>query len=571
VTGDTMALLEAGQHSHRRLTLRALFDQLQANPDVVGRRIEPEEMWRVLAEAERRDPDAVADILLYPTVGVWLTRALHHTRPPRNAPWQELGYLRLIAAAAAVRCGCPRTIRVPVWHGVVSLPTVGHARVPGTFPVGSVDVICAGADSRIQAGPVTIPLAGPTFMPAAHQATTSRGLTLRARIEDKDPYHGFGNPRPPTELTEPEYAEWRKLLDEAWDVLTLNHPDQARELADGLRTLGPIDPDANMVGASASAAFGGVRLSANGSATEFAEALVHEMQHSKLNALLGLVKLTDDDGGERHLAPWRDDPRPLVGLVHGVYAFTSGVEFWLRQEPTARETEARHITFDMAYRRTQVRRTLHTLQAEEGLTRPGRALVATVAARLAVCEQTPVSPTLSETVTAIVDDHQALWRLRYARPDTASVATLATAWLAGDAPPTWSGTYHITPSDDCRRLPSNRRTLLRAKETEPELFASLTRTPTTLPGTTPRADAALCTGDYPGAAKAYATQLRTDPDDSQAWAGLGLALRAQGRDATALLEHPELTVAVHRQVRIHGGEAPDPTALSTWINAATQT
>ena len=566
-----MALLERSQHSHRRLTLLALLNQLRTNPGAAGKQVEPETAWQVLVEAERRDSAAVADILMYPTVGVWLTRALHHTRPGRAAPWPELGYLHLIAAAAAVRCGYPCTVRVPVWHGTVSLPTVGHARIPGTFPVGAVDVICAGTESRIRVNQATsIPLGSDVsaFVPAMRHRNTSRGLTLNAWIEDKDPYHGFGEPRPPTELTEAEFAEWRKLLDEAWDVLTLSHSDHARELAAGLRALGPIEPDLDTVGASSPAAFGGIRLSANGSATEFAEALVHEMQHSKLNAVLGLVQLTDDDNGRRYLAPWRDDPRPLVGICHGVYAFTCGVEFWLTQEPTTRDTETRRMAFSIAHRRAQIRRALHTLRTSEHLTRPGSALVEAVSARLAVCEQAPVGATLSQTVTAMIDDHQALWRLRYGRPDTEPVTTLATAWLDGANAPAWAGGCRIVTQDDHRRLPSNRRTLLRAKATEPELFASMVHRPASLPGTTPRADAALCTGDHPGAAAAYEHRLREEPDDAQAWVGLGLALHAQGRNAAALLEHPELTVAVHRRVRMLGGRAPDPAVLAAWVGSA---
>jgi HEXXH motif-containing protein len=565
VTGDTVALLDRSQHSHRRLLLRALLDQLHDNPSV-----SPEETWRVLAEAEQRNPAAVAEVLMYPTVGVWLTRALHHTRPGRSTSWRELGYLNAIVAAVAIRCGHPTTVRVPVWHGIVSLPTVGYVRVPGTFPVGAVDVVCAGAMSRLQVNPTTtIPLDGtdPAFTVARQHVSTCRGLALRAWIEDSDPYHGLGEPRPPTELTESEFAEWSKLLHESWDVLTLNHPAHARELAAGLRALGPIPPDVNTVGASSPAAFGAIRLSASESATEFAEALVHEMQHSKLNALLGLVNLTDDDHGRRYLAPWRDDPRPLVGVVHGVYAFTCGVEFWLAQEPAMREAETRQTAFTITYRRQQVRRALRTLRESGHLTPPGEALVDAVTTRLTACEQAPVGTTLSRTATEMIDDHQALWRLRYARPEATAISSLATAWLA-DALPVWSGDCHIVTDNDHLRLPANRRTLLRAKATEPDLFTSLVRRPAELPGTTPRADAALCTGDYPGAAEAYEHRLREEPDDNQAWVGLGLSLRAQGRDATALLERPELTVAVHRQVRVLGGQAPAPTALASWLGSA---
>jgi HEXXH motif-containing protein len=568
VTGDTMALLERSQHSHRRLAFLALVNQLRGDPAAAGKLVRPEFAWQSIAAAERRDPGAVADILMYPTVGVWLTRALHNTRPGQAVAWPELGYLHLIAAAAAIRTGHHCTIRVPVSHGLVSLPTVGHVRVSRAFPVGAVDVVCAGASSRVDVhGTASIPLdsANSAFTPVGRHVVTSRGLTLRTRIEDKDPYHGFGDPRPPAELRQSEFAEWRKLLDEAWDVLTLSHPGHARELAAGLRALGPIEPDQDTVGASSPAAFGGIRLSATDSATEFAEALVHEMQHSKLNALLGLVQLTDHDSGRRYLAPWRDDPRPLVGVVHGIYAFTCGVEFWLAQEPVAREAEARHMAFTLAHRRAQIRRAITTSKASGHLTRPGEALVDVVSARLALCEQVPVGDTLSRTATAMVDDHQALWHLRYARPDAESVVALATAWLAGAPPPTWSRSPRITTDDDHRRLPSNRRTLLRAKAAEPELFASLVRRPTALPGTTPRADAALCTGDFAGAALAYEERLRAEPEDLPAWVGLGLAVQAQGRAAAALLEHPHVTVAVHRRVREVSGEAPNPTALSAWV------
>jgi hypothetical protein len=279
------------------------------------------------------------------------------------------------------------------------------------------------------------------------------------------------------------------------------------------------------------------------------------------------VKLTDDDDGERYLAPWKDDPRPLVGVVHGVYAFTCGIEFWLAHEPTAQQEESRRLAFDIAFRRGQVRQALNTLAASGHLTRPGEALVEAVSARLAACEHTQVGAAFSETVTTMLDDHRALWRLRHARPDSATVAMAATAWLDGAPSPIPPGDNSSIVAGDVRRLPANRRTLLRARATDPELFASLVRRPAALPGSTPHADAALCTGDHTGAAAAYAHRIREEPDDTQAWVGLGLALHAQGRDAAPLLDHPEITVAVCRRIRGLGGPSPDPAALSAWLGS----
>jgi HEXXH motif-containing protein len=569
VTDATMRLLEAAQHSHRRLALRALLDQLRANPAAVGTHVDPETGWDLLAAAEACDPAAVVDILLHPAVGVWLARALHNTRPGTGTPWPELGYLHAIVAAAAVRTGLLATLRVPVWHGVVSLPTVGHARLPGTFPVGAVDVVSAGIDSRIRVSPaVSILLDGSdaAFTPARRQISTSHDLTVRAWLDNHDPYHGFGAPRPPAELTDVEFAEWRKLFDEAWHVLTANHRPYAEELAAGLRVLVPFEPGQNAVRASSPYAFGGIQLSAGESATEFAEALVHEMQHSKLNALLGLVRLTDGDLTRRYLAPWRDDPRPLTGVLHGVYAFTCGVEFWLAEAADGGEND--DALFAIAYRRTQIRRALRALTDEPHLTNAGRTLVDTVSARLAVCERVPVDTRLTAVATAMVDDHRALWRLRHAHPEPGAVDALAAAWCADRSPPAWTDRTRIIP-DDTRRLPANRRNLLRTKATDPALFTSLTRGRGSPPGTTPYADVAFCTGDADSAAHAYHRHLLTAPDDLQAWAGLGLALRAQGRDATVLLEHPELVVAVHRRVRALTERGPDPLALVAWLGPAT--
>ena len=49
--------------------------------------------------------------------------------------------------------------------------------------------------------------------------------------------------------------------------------------------------------------------------------LTHELQHTKLNAVMYLFELLEPVAGERFYAPWRDDPRPLGGFLQGIYAF----------------------------------------------------------------------------------------------------------------------------------------------------------------------------------------------------------------------------------------------------------
>lgn len=577
ITPDTVEFFEKVQHSVRKVHLRSLLDQLADNPEAVGSLVEPEEAWRVLAAAEQQDSAAYDDLLRYPTVGVWLTRALHHTRRDQAiaTPWPELGYLHLIAAAAAIRCGISCALHVPVWHGMVTLPTVGQIRLPGDFPTGTVELRCSAHRGQIHTNftQATIDFEPGTpsveFSPAKRHESTRGGLRLTAWIEDLDPYRRFGAPQPPGELDQPKLAEWRKLIDEAWDVLTLQHPNEARELSAGLRVLVPIDSDAGIAGASSPAAFGGIILSSNGSVIELAETMVHELQHSKLNALLSFDPLVRSRGSERYYAPWRDDPRPLTGLLHGLYAFTCAVEFWAPQRALLADTEKRHAEFSFTHRRSQLRLAMNQLSTKDILTGPGQRLLETLARRLEVLEHATVSSELSTIVDAMVADHHALWRHRSIRPDSSVVDALAEAWLCDAPAPAWSPGTEVMQGVHAHPLPNHRRGLLRTRATDPELFHQTLRQLEKLPGSTPRADAAFCLGEHDDAARSYRTRVGENLDDVQAWVGLGLAMRARGATAAArvILEAPEITLATRRRVRALGGASADPDLFATWLAA----
>ena len=58
------------------------------------------------------------------------------------------------------------------------------------------------------------------------------------------------------------------------------------------------------------------------------ELLVHEMQHVKLAALADQFDLFDRADGRLFPVPWRRDPRPIYGLLHGTYAHLAVAELW---------------------------------------------------------------------------------------------------------------------------------------------------------------------------------------------------------------------------------------------------
>jgi hypothetical protein len=81
------------------------------------------------------------------------------------------------------------------------------------------------------------------------------------------------------------------------------------------------------------------------------------------------------------------------------------------------------------------------------------------------------------------------------------------------------------------------------------------------------ADLAYAAGEHAAAAAGYRGELAANPDRPAALVGLGLALAARGIDpaARALLGHPELVRAVHRELRAQPHRLPSPEDLAAWI------
>lgn len=61
------------------------------------------------------------------------------------------------------------------------------------------------------------------------------------------------------------------------------------------------------------------------------EAIVHEFHHAELNLLM-VTEVLFQASGEKYYSPWRNDPRPLGGLLHGVYVFSELIDFYQQAE-----------------------------------------------------------------------------------------------------------------------------------------------------------------------------------------------------------------------------------------------
>jgi hypothetical protein len=70
-----------------------------------------------------------------------------------------------------------------------------------------------------------------------------------------------------------------------------------------------------------------------------ADRLLHEYQHNRLFALEERGMFFEADSGAatdcRHYSPWRNDPRPMQGLLHATTVYVSSCRLWLRVHAAA--------------------------------------------------------------------------------------------------------------------------------------------------------------------------------------------------------------------------------------------
>lgn len=114
---------------------------------------------------------------------------------------------------------------------------------------------------------------------------------------------------------------WLESIDTARERIVDHAPELAVEHASVLVGIVPTGtPGEVSYSASYKEAIGLVYLSLNPSSLTMTEALVHEVQHSKLNLLAWSDPLLTNSG-ELYKSPVRPDPRPLWGVLLAVHAF----------------------------------------------------------------------------------------------------------------------------------------------------------------------------------------------------------------------------------------------------------
>lgn len=264
--------------------------------------------------------------------------------------------------------------------------------------------------------------------PSPHRlSTTTGGLTLSVRLEDTDPLRARLGLTPSGQLDREQVDTWRRLLTEAWHLLATRHRPAAATIAAVLRVIVPIEPDPGSAGLSATSAeaFGAVALSTPADATALAVGLLHETQHSLLNATRTLFDLVRPSAPAGY-SPWRDDPRPPFGLLHGAYAYLAVTRFW-RTEAAA--SGQRPAQFEFARWRSAVAESADALDGH--LTPAGARFVQALRTEVGGWLADEVDPEVERLARGANVEHRVRWRLRNLTVDTEA---LVEAWPDGRPP-----------------------------------------------------------------------------------------------------------------------------------------
>jgi hypothetical protein len=295
-------------------------------------------------------------------------------------------------------------------------------------------------------------------------------------------------------------------------------------------------------------------------------ALLHESEHSKLNGVLGFVDLVRASRGRRFYSPWRNEPRPAIGLLYGVYAWLAVASFW-REEARAAPRDPL-LAFESARSEGQLRVGSAVLAATGLLTDAGKAVVAAAESAVRSCPA-PAGRALAgvSRVRQLAEDldldHQVRWRLRHLGVPGWVLSSLSARWHAGRkaAPlPRYAEVVQEAPALSGISDPRLHRAM--------QILERESAMPDLLPGDTEAdPDLALILGNYDAAARGY-EQLIIDGrgDGVQAWAGLVVARAAD--DHARAEPRPELLKALYAALGSGpSNEAPSPAHLAAWLNA----
>ncbi|MBO3752247.1 FxsB family radical SAM/SPASM domain protein [Streptosporangiaceae bacterium NEAU-GS5] len=340
-----------------------------------------QEAWGLLARLDETHPKVVQEVLAHPYVRAWAAeRADDHPAHMGN-----------IAAAAAIRAGVTADVAVEVLAGAVHLPTLGMLEAPGEnrrLLVREGQFVLEGAGSW-------------------HPQRRLTAGTFSIALEDTDPFRDCHGWPAAARLSSAQVKDWQDAFSSAWDLIEHEFSCYAPGLRAGLTALTPLSPApaGRNVSATARQAFGAVAVALPSDAETLALLLMHEFQHVKMWAILDVADLYDHADTRLYYAPWRDDPRPLEGLLQGAYAYVAVTDFWRVRRRTA--PDIGNVRF--ARSRADTAKAIDILAKSGAMTSLGKRFVAGMRATIAPWLDEPIPDAAMRTALSLSQEHARAW------------------------------------------------------------------------------------------------------------------------------------------------------------------
>jgi uncharacterized protein len=404
---DAVRELAAVQYSRHVLLLRGVLAAAQA----AGHSRAPlaHRGYDLLAATQRHDSAAADAVIRHPSVGAWALRTLRALRGDPAMPGAQPDGLSAVAAAAAIRAGLPAEIEVQTIRGAVVLPSLGAAVVDdGTAVVRSA---ATGAEVVSAHARVEVPGDPHQDAPGWQALRRVRAGSFEVLIDDVDPFRMPAATNMAHRLSAVEVGMWEVTFKDACLVLERHHPIIAAEVAEAITVLVPLTgPPRGQVSSSSPETFGAIALSEPPDPRTLAVTLAHEVQHLKLSALLDIVTLIRPDDGRRFYAPWREDPRPVSGLLQGAYAFLGVSGFWRQQRHLDDGAAGVRAHAEFARWRAAAAAVVETLQSSGRLTPAGLDFVRVMAQTLNSWQDEPVPAEALVLARDEAEEHLARWQ-----------------------------------------------------------------------------------------------------------------------------------------------------------------
>jgi hypothetical protein len=215
-------------------------------------------------------------------------------------------------------------------------------------------------------------------------------------------------------LDQAEVTEWRRLHAEAHDLLHKHHPVWSREVSEVISVIGVLEKSGNsVISASVPMVFGAVATSRPRNGLWLANTLVHELQHNKLHALTSLRGPLVSATTKRMYVPWRMDPRPVAGAVHGIYSFYGMLSFWSAQmSATDQPGEKARAQYEFARWRKPLHKCMKAAFETESLTELGYQVLVGISDEVESWQDVSIPAAIDRLARSAFQAHAKEWSKR---------------------------------------------------------------------------------------------------------------------------------------------------------------